>query len=67
MAPRDPQFERDKSASELEIKVEMDRRFADYFAKKHGTPWQWCATCRAWDFVHEHEALTRRIHEGAFR
>jgi hypothetical protein len=58
MAQRDLRFERENSAPELQIKMEMNRRFANYFAKKHGAAWRWCATCRAWSTPHEHKAVS---------
>jgi hypothetical protein len=58
VAERDPRFERENGASELQIKMEMDRRVTAYFAKKHGTPWRWCATCYAWSAAHEHRAVS---------
>jgi hypothetical protein len=57
MTERHPRFERDHSGSEAEVKAEMDRRLSDYFAAKHGTPWQWCRTCRVWGEVHNHQAV----------
>ena len=54
---RDPRFERETSASELEIRIEMNRRLAAYFEKKHRTPHEWCAVCREWGVVHEHQAV----------
>src|SRR5688572_21865648 len=36
MNQRDSRFERDTSASELQIKLEMERRLAQHFEQKHG-------------------------------
>lgn len=55
---RDPRFERETSAPELQVKTEMDRQLAAYFARKHGTAWRWCQACRAWSAAHEHNAIS---------
>jgi hypothetical protein len=57
MAQRDARFERERSGSELQIKIEMERRLGDYFAKKHGSVWQWCPVCQVWTLVHQHQGL----------
>ena len=60
MPRRDPRFERETSASELQVKSEMDRALAAYFTRKHGTAWRWCPACRAWSDAHEHPAVIGR-------
>ena len=61
MTERDPRFEREHSGSEWQIKAEMDRRLAGYFAAKHGMVWQWCGTCRVWGAAHNHQAVSNRL------
>lgn len=58
MVQRDPRFEREHTGPEVEIKVEMERRLAQYFAKKYGQVWRWCPQCRVWDIPHRHQAVS---------
>jgi hypothetical protein len=58
MNQRDSRFERETSTSELQIKVEMERRLARHFEQKHGAPWSWCAICQTWGTIHEHLAIS---------